>query len=206
VTHEVVIAFPTPPAGVGLVDPDLPLPPLASAPNAREAAHQADRDRQWREEQERRWQEDRLAIERALAGMKEAVRSLEEQQQHRLADLRRAAVELGVTIASRLVHEKVLAADFAVETLVQKAIDQLEPQQPVTVRLHPKDKALLEQRLGAPLLHDAMEVRVVADAGLDRGSCKAESGDVSVWSNLEDQLAEIRRHLLRSVEHAYAEP
>lgn len=193
--REIRIALPMPLAGVELVDPDAPLPaaPAVVQANERERA-----------EQERQTREDRAAIERVLAALTTAARSVTEQQRQALVDMRRAAVELGVTIAARILHEKVRAEDFAVEALVRQAVERLEPRQAVTVRLHPTDLALLERRLaGQPsLFPDTAEVRVIADASRQRGDCLAESGDVSVLSQLEGQLAEIRHHLLRSLENA----
>src|SRR5262249_51863811 len=118
-------------------------------------------------------------------------------------ELQRVAVELAVTIATRLIHDKVQANDFAVEELVRKVVEQLEPKQPVTVRLHPEDKALLERRLaGQPLVPaDAAEVPGVGDTAVPRGNCVAEAGPVSMQSQLEKQLSDIREHLLRNVGH-----
>ncbi len=206
--RDLDIVFHAPLVGVELIDPDAPVsvpkPQVAPPPEPGET----ERERQTREEYERRWQEEHAAVEHMLAGLEAAVRSLKEEHSRRLGEMQKAAVELGVTVAAHILHDKIRADDFDVGALVRQAVGRLETDQPVTVRLHPKDQALLERCLGegrAPL-HDSAEVRLVADPSLSRGDCRAEAGDVSVLSHLEDQLAEVRQHLLGSLENARTEP
>ena len=80
---------------------------------------------------------------------------------------------------------------------MRAAVQRLEPRQAVTVRLHPDDLALLERRTAEEPLFalDTEELRLVADASMGRGDCRAETGDVTVVTNLEAHLAEIRREL-----------
>ena len=140
--------------------------------------------------------------------MMEAAHDLAADREQRRAEMQRVAVELAVTIASKLIHEKIEAGEFALESLVRQTIVRLEPNQPVTVRLHPADITLLEKRLGSshPLLPNGPEASLLPDPGLERGACRAEAGTVSVLSQWKDQLEEIHQHLLRSVGHARSEP
>jgi flagellar assembly protein FliH len=212
VKYEIAIPFSRAIRDVVRADPTMPLaipaapaatPPRPTAEQEQEAARAA----QARAEQEKRWHAEHEAIERTLTSLQEAVKGLEAQQRQRLVELQRMAVELSVAIASRLVHETLRAGDFAVEALVRKAVAKLEPRGPVTVRLHPEDVKLLEQRLkGQPLLPENADVHLVADPALGRGGCRAEAGDILVTSQWEGQLEEIRQHLLRSVGNANAGP
>jgi flagellar biosynthesis/type III secretory pathway protein FliH len=59
--------------------------------------------------------------------------------------------------------------------------------------------------MGDALLADSAEVQFAADATLARGNCRAEAGELSVLSQLDVQLADLRRHLLGSLEHAEIE-
>jgi len=159
-------------------------------------------------EAEKRRQDERAAIERTLNAMMDAARGLAGERDQRRTEMQRVAVELAVTIAARLIHEKIEAGQFALESLVRQTIERLDPNQPVTVRLHPADIALLEKRLGnnQPLMPDRTAVSLLPDPGLERGACRAEAGAVSVLSQWKDQLEEIHQHLLRSVDHARSEP
>ena len=149
----------------------------------------------------RQVQEERAAVRQVLDGVTAAVRRLEEEHRGRLDEWRRSAVELAVTIATRLVHDRVKADDFAVETVVREAAALLGPRGPFTVRLHPADLALMESRLGGkPLFGDgAGMVIVTADQSQARGECRVETGDAAVTSRLGEQLAAIREDLLRSL-------
>jgi hypothetical protein len=149
----------------------------------------------------RRLEEDRATIVKLLDGVLDGVRRIDDTHRGWLAEWRRAAVELAVTIATRLVHDRVKADDFAVETVVREAAILLGARGPLTVRLHPADLALLESRLGgAPLFADgAGMVVVAADTSQRRGDCQVESSDASVTARLGEQLAGIRQELLRSL-------
>jgi hypothetical protein len=137
----------------------------------------------------------------------DTVAELRKQQQQRLREMQTVAVELAMAIASHLVHERIKVSDFAIEALVHKVVHRLEPKHTVIVHLHPDDLELLQRRMserdGAGL--SKQELRFVPDAALQRGDCRAETGDVSVVYQLEDQLAEIRQHLIRSLSDAEVE-
>jgi flagellar biosynthesis/type III secretory pathway protein FliH len=209
VTAEISIPFSSSIREVVLAPPDASVLP-SSSPGVIGPPVPAERavDPQVEAEAERLRQEERAAIERTLHAMMEAARGLATERNQRRTEMQRATVELAVTIASRLIHERIEAGQFALEALVRKTIERLEPNQPVIVRLHPDDITLLERRLGKnqPLMPDGTEVRLLPDPGLERGACRAEAGTVGVLSQWKDQLEEIRQHLLRSVAHAQSEP
>src|SRR5581483_10300729 len=95
--------------------------------------------------------------------------------EQRVGEWRRAAVELGVAIASKLVHDHVTGGEFAVESLVRDMVGQLGDPPTVTVQLNPDDLALLTARLaGRPLLTNG-EAALTADPALGRGSCRVEA-------------------------------
>jgi len=199
---ETIIQLGRPLWGVALADPHAPLAaasPLGDHTGSSTGAPLAD-DRQHHDERER--------FRRVLDGLTEATRSLHDQERAGLAEMQQAAVELAVAIASHLIHDKIEKGDFAVETLVRKAVQRLGAKQLVTVCLHPDDIALLERRVGGDtvLFGSTAEIRLVPDRSLGRGDCRAEAGEVKVLAQVEAQLAGIRRHLLRSLVHAEPEP
>jgi flagellar biosynthesis/type III secretory pathway protein FliH len=137
-----------------------------------------------------------------------ALAGLQVRERQRLAEMQQVAVELAVAIAARLAHVKIHAGDFGVEELVREVIEQLDRQQAATLFLHPADMALLERRMESndSLLSANDHIRLGEDATLPRGDCRAEFGAVSVWSQWQSQLPEIREHLLRSIQDAGARP
>lgn len=207
---EFVVPLPAPLRGVVVIDPAAPLPPLA--PPRQPAAPPATPPpippaTLWETEIGRELQKDRNDITRTLVSLTAAVNAVQARQEQQLAEWQRAAVELGVTIATRLIHDKIQAGDYAVETLVRQVAARLNAEGPVTLRLHPADLELLERRLGGqPLFAPDAAVRLTADPALGRGDCRAESGEITVFSELGAQLAEVRRELLRSLGHAESKP
>lgn len=206
--REIPVRFHSFLRGVVLDSPEAPSPPAAPPPVVEPSAPAERASPQPDVLEERRHQDERAAIERTLAAMMEAARALAAERDQRRSEMQRVAVELAVTIASRLIHERIDAGQFALETLVRQTVERLDPSQPVIVRLHPDDIILLEKRLGnnQPLLPHRKDISIVADPGLERGACRAEAGAVRVLSQWKDQLEEIHQHLLRSVGHARSEP
>jgi flagellar biosynthesis/type III secretory pathway protein FliH len=135
-----------------------------------------------------------------IAQLADAARRLGTQRAQTTAELQRLALELGVAIAARLVHESIEAGAFGIEELVRHALDRLTPEAAATIALHPQDLSLLEQRLGGELTALApVELRFVPDAALDRGACRVESGELTVAANLRQQLTEVYDLLLEAL-------
>jgi flagellar biosynthesis/type III secretory pathway protein FliH len=146
---------------------------------------------------------DRARIEVVLGQVKSAVEGFREDQNNRLRQWQRAAVELAATIASRLVHDRIEAGEFPMEAKVRDMVDQLEGDAPATIHLNPADLELLERRLaGEPLLSGRDDPRVVPDPTLDRGACRVEGREAMLLSDLTRELQEIRDELLRSLGNA----
>ncbi len=146
---------------------------------------------------------DRERIEDVLGNVRAAVESIRGEQAARVQELQRVAVELALTIASRLLHERVESGDLAVEAKVRDMLSQLGADEPVTIRLNPADLALLTERLdGKPLSDDRADPRFVADPNLGRGDCQVDGRDGMLVSDVARELEEIRDELLRSLKNA----
>jgi flagellar biosynthesis/type III secretory pathway protein FliH len=149
----------------------------------------------------RRLEQDRATIVRLLDGVAASVHRIEEEQRNRLVQWQRSAVDLAVTIATRMIHDRIMAEQFPIEAIVREAVAIQAGRGPITVRLNPADLALLESRLGGtPLLADGTgSVVVAADASQGRGNCRVETNDAIVTSRLSEQLSAMRLELLRSL-------
>src|SRR5260221_2318646 len=87
-------------------------------------------------------EEEREAFRKLLIGLADAAQRLNAHERQPLEELRQLAIELGVAIAGRLVHEKTAAGEFGIESLVPGAIERVHSKHAVTLRLHPDDLAL----------------------------------------------------------------
>lgn len=136
------------------------------------------------------------------AGLEQLGNDLRCQQRQRLKEMQAVAVELALAVATHLIHKQISKNDFPIEQLVKRVAERLEPQQAATVYLNSADLNLLNTRggdFGFDFLSDNPGIRLASDDRLPRGDCRAETGDLSVASCLEEQLAEIRAGLLESL-------
>jgi nucleotide-binding universal stress UspA family protein len=195
VIHELLVSVPSQLRLVALADPDVPLvaavvptPLPSSAPVRVDELNTAEQE----------------TLRLLVNNLTEIASELQEQQNQRLEEMQQVAVELALAVASRLVHERIEAGDYAVELLVRQAVERLKTNQPVTIYLNPQDVQLLEKRLAKcqPPALDLVNLRLVGDALLERGDCRAEAGDTSVLSQMQEQLAGMRRHLLETLPEA----
>ena len=157
----------------------------------------------WQTDAGRELKADRERIESLLGRISGAVAELKQDRKSRLQEWQRAAVELALTIATRLLHERVVAEDFPVDAKLRDMIAQLGEDVPVSVRLNPADLQLLKNRLGgAPLSPERDDPRFVADPALDRGAVQVEGRESMLLSDVSRELEELRDELLRSLNNA----
>jgi hypothetical protein len=200
-----------------LVSPAAPLPPLRRKPAPTPAAPPptvahapatapnppADPADFWKSDIARELSADRERIDAALTRLQDATAGLRADQTERLQMWQKAAVELAVAMATRLLHDRVEAGDFPVEAKVRDMVAELGGDDAATVHLNPADLALLESRLGGePLLPGQDDPRLVADSTLGRGDCRIEVKEAFLVSELTRELQELRDDLLRRLGHA----
>ncbi len=143
---------------------------------------------------------DRKAIDAVLGSLTAAVDELQQQHTDRIAQWRAAAVELAVTIAAKLLHERIAADEFNLEGMIRDMAAEMAGDEVVSVRLNPHDLELLEKRLdGQPLLSGSTDPQLVVDHTLARGECRVEGRSSVSLSDLPRQLGQIREDLLRRV-------
>lgn len=210
---EVRVRLHAPLRGATLADPAAALPPLPVVvvappppepppPPPEPVVVAAEPVVSMEEELARRLDADRGLIEKSLAAMNQQIHALHETRSQERREWRKAAVELAVTLATRLVHDQILAGDFPLETVARELIGQVDAG-PVTVYLHPDDLALINHRLdGKPLVERDEAVVIRPDPALPRGDCRVETGEAIALAQLDVQLADLRRRLLRSLGHA----
>ena len=190
--HEIAVALSRPLRQVVRIAPD-----AAPAPSA---LQRAEEERRRRQQEQHVIDEERRQIAAVLAGLTTAAASLRQDVERMRGEMTAAAVELATAVASRLIHKVIDADAFGVEELVHELTARLEGDRTVTVFVHPGDLKLLQRRTPA-LASDGRTIQLKEDAGLDRGDCRAVSGDVSLLSQFKVQLAELHDHLRRSAVH-----
>ncbi len=203
---EFRIHFPSRLRGARPASPDEPLAPPRATPTPTlpevpsEPAPPADF---WQTDLGQELAVDRGLIQSALANLTRGVEQLRAEQARRLDQVQRVAIELAMTVATRLLHREVTAGEFPMEAKVRDMVALLEGEAPVSVRLNPADLELLEARLGGePLLAGAADPRLIADPTLARGDCQVDGKEAMLLSNVERELQQIRDELLGGLGHA----
>ena len=143
---------------------------------------------------------DLRAFETVLASLQTAAAQCETRLESLLGEMRQAAVELAIAVAGRLLMDKVEAGAFPLEPLVRRVVERLPARATVVVHMHPEDLTLLQTRLGdRVLLLGGPDIQFHGDSALTRGGCRAVAGGVSILSDLNHQLANLRENLLENI-------
>jgi len=139
---------------------------------------------------------ERAQIQRVLFELTRGVQELRNVATQTMADVKTAAVDLALAVATHFLMEQVHAGAFPFERLVESALERLMPRQPVTVSLHPDDLALLHARLGeSPALANTIELRWTTGPTLRRGDVRVETPDRSALFDMQERLEQLRQLL-----------
>ena len=196
-----------------LVPPNTPLPPLSAlSPKVVESNRSAEQVLNpdpaqpadfWVTEIGSQLSAERKAIEATLSAVRTGVNELRKQHTERLADWQKAAVELALTLAAKVLHERVTADEFPIDAMIRDMAGEMHEDEIISIRLNPRDLQLLEQRLdGEPLFPGLTDPKLVADHTLGRAECRVEGRANVTVCDLPRQLSQFREDLLRSLAHA----
>jgi hypothetical protein len=148
--------------------------------------------------------QDRKKIESVLQSVTKEWQAACDKQHLHVHELQQAAIELALTIATKLLHRDIEEDRFEIETILEEMTIDLEPSRNATIRLNPDDYDLLQTRMEGsmfqlPTLPDAI---VVPDELLARGTCQIDTGDTILVSDFNTQLQQMRDQLLGELGHA----
>ena len=146
-------------------------------------------------------------IEELLSALRFQLDELEQRRRNSIREMQSAAVELAVAAAGELLIRAIQTHDYAVEQVVQAAIDKMGLHRPIRIKLHPDDLQLLQERM--PSLTDWKldpQCELHADPTLRRGDCRADAPDgAGVLRETATQLAELRELWLEELDDAQVE-
>ncbi|MCD4823831.1 MAG: hypothetical protein K8S55_04440 [Phycisphaerae bacterium] len=133
---------------------------------------------------------ERAQLVRSGEALAAAGLGIEELRGQLIEEIKRAAVDLAMTIARKVLAQRVEAGDFDIDPIVAEAIGNLPPQGEIVVRLSGGDL----KRCGlASQAKDAVggRIRFVADPGVSPGGCVVESVEGRVESSVVDSLEQV---------------
>jgi len=103
-------------------------------------------------------------------------------------------LDLAMVIARKIVHQELSQNPEVIATIAGETIREMPAKGPITLRVHPDDYQVLNDKL--PALQAEFEqleqIQLVASEGLDRGSCILETPVGQVDAGLNTRFAEIR--------------
>ena len=137
-------------------------------------------------------------LKNALRATEQALADLRENEERWLASIEENICALSVAIARQIIDHELHMEPAAVETLVRRALGEFPIDQPVRIRLHPRDQAVIEsrspqQRLPATL--EGRETQWIADANLVQGGCVVEGRDRIIDGRIDTALERVYRRL-----------
>lgn len=147
-----------------------------------------------------------MALSESLGAICEAVAEFEQRRQQSLQELQQLAIEIGFAAAERLLRAPVDRSSTEVSSLVDELTQRAAPAGEFTVVLSPSDLKLLEEaQASQPPAITTEAIRFVSDPTLSPGSCQLKSDGVDVVSILEQELEELKLHMLQELEYAQTE-
>ena len=175
-----------------------------------EAAAREEQERLVRESYSRGFEEGRREGEQAeVARLKNAVRAAEaaltevrENEERWISSIEENICALAVAVARQILDHELQSDPAIVAGLVQRALDEFPVGQPVRIRVHPRDQAVLESRGSEGRLPSSMggrEVQWLADANLVPGGCLVEGRDRIIDGRVDTALERTYRRLTYAV-------
>ncbi len=145
-------------------------------------------------------------LQQLLGDASEAVLELQTQHRQSLGEMQEVAVELATAAASWLVGVALDRDLFAVDDLILKALEHLELNQSVKVRLNPADHDLLYTLLRDPVSQKQLDqLLCLKDESISRGSVRVESGRRILLTDMDSRLEKIRRTWMEKLDDSQIE-
>ena len=191
-SHSLSVCFHAPLSGCIVADRTRALPSLPRPPSPPPPLPGPSHEIQARK--------DLQAFEKVMASLQATAARCESQYATMLGEMQRAAVELAIAVASRVLLTKVESGDFPLEAIVRHIVGRLPVRGNINVYLHPEDLAMMLNRLGdRPLILGAPAIHFHADYALAHGECRASAAEVTVRSDVMTQLADLREYILEGI-------
>lgn len=139
-----------------------------------------------------------------LLRIAEEIEELQGRQRNSLQELQELAIEIAVDVAQRVTRTCIDRNGFGIDRLVQEVVDTLNPQETLSIQMHPDDIAGLSDAVKEHGI-DGTKILFRPNAAIHRGECRAETATLCLTNNIYTHLAQIRTKLLQNLENAQTE-
>lgn len=152
------------------------------------------------ERQARKLADQRVAehLKTTLPALSQAAQALRDERDRWLLRWERAAVELGVAIAEKLLRTNLETKPELATGMIADALQLAAGQTQLRVLLHPADLERLGERAGQVVeaLTSCADPELIADPALSPGGCRIETRYGEIDARLETMLQRISEELL----------
>lgn len=143
---------------------------------------------------------ERARLGPAVRAAEEAITAINEADAHWTGAVEENLVVLALAIARHLVDREVAEDPEVLERLVRRSLETFPVDQPVQVRVHPDDLALIrelrDERPAAAFGRQDTLTTWTADPRITRGGCLVEGRDRIVDGRIETAMERIYRRLV----------
>lgn len=128
-----------------------------------------------------------------LSDLQRAIAEIEKRKEEIRTDAQRHVLDFAIRLAAKMTYAYGATSQHAVLGNLSRALECVNAKTQLTVRIHPRDVAALEQMAPEELekLRGGHEVRLVPDDSIARGGCVVRTQQTEVDATLESQMAEI---------------
>jgi flagellar assembly protein FliH len=137
-------------------------------------------------------------LKNALRAAELALEEVRENEERWLSNIEENICALAVAVARQIVDQELLTEPALVERLIHRALEEFPVAQPVRIRVHPRDQAVIESRGSETRLPAAIgtrEVQWLPDTNLVQGGCLVEGRDRIIDGRIDTALERVYRRL-----------
>lgn len=137
-------------------------------------------------------------LRNAVRAAELALEELRENEERWTANIEENICALAVAIARQIIDQELRSDPALIANLVGRALDEFPVDQPVRIRIHPRDQAVIESRSGGSRLPTSIkgrEANWLPDANLVPGGCLVEGRDRIIDGRIDTALERVYRRL-----------
>lgn len=146
---------------------------------------------------------DLTPIRQVVTNLEKQLAQLRQREQERLAIVQQQAIELAIAVTSKILFQEIERNQYPFEQLINELLGDAEPDQPVTISVHPDDRKIVDlaKTDNTTTAEDTgrdTAIQWVADHSLLRGSVVIETGQETRFYSAALQVDELWKKLLEA--------
>lgn len=138
-------------------------------------------------------------IQQALTALQKAAEQMQESAVRLLASHREQIIRLSLEIAAKILAKDIQEEHYQMEAILQKALEGLGSDQPITVRLNPQDLQTLQQTAANGNTLPFEQVRWIPDPTVGPAECIVQTEEEIIEWLIDEHLKRIADALLAGV-------